>query len=514
MKSRKNQLSNIYQQALTGVLIFGTAFLLVAITTMQREEKGLLALLRGDFSKAQAEKKDNAKKIPTLAKTVEEKKLEEASRTLTDEDLFKGKFIEPLAEDKVQSLLQQNKEISAIFDTISPSVVSINIGKLQNSSSLGQGSGVIVREDGYIITNYHVVAPSLRRKKKIHVELIDGKLLEANPIGVDPMVDLALLKVKSEQPLPALRFADSDQVRIGHKVFAFGNPYQLGISFSQGNISAKDRTITDMHHDLFQITAALNPGQSGGPLINVRGELIGINSAIYSTDQQSPSFQGIAFSIPSNTAKETMKSILKRERPRRGFLGIRASKVNENDRKKLGFQKKSGSILRYVAPLSPASDGGLKEHDIITHFNEKPIVSGQHFINLVKRSAKQEVHLTVWRDQKEKHINLTVGDISQAGVALPASANGLFVKIGIVPRNLNQKEKSKLFYGVSVEKVLEGTRAEGKVRKGDFIMSINNKPLRSVRDFIHLFQESMIKNRVTQITILRPGKGVFHLYFT
>lgn len=480
-------LAEIYKKSLAGILIFGTAFILVALATFQREGSGLLAFVRGNYS----------------APPEQDIEL----------DPFQGDFVKPLEKSEVKNLLQQDQEISAIVDRVSPSVVSISIGQIMDANSQGQGSGVIVRDDGHIMTNYHVVAPSRNNAKEmINVELLDGSMHEARVVGVDPMVDLAMLKIETNAPLPALEFGDSERVKVGHKVFAFGNPYRLGVSFSQGNISAEDRSITDMHHNLFQITAALNPGQSGGPLVNVRGELIGINSAIYSSDQRFPGFQGIAFTIPSNTAKQTMAAILRKETPSRGYLGIRTSEVKAADRTRLNFNKTFGSILRYIAPISPAADGGLKQDDIITHFNGKAITNGQHFIRLVERSANKQVDLTMWRDGKEQTIQLTVGDISRAGKALPTSHNGLFVKLGIVPRNLTTEERMKGALGIYVQDVIPGSHAHQKIQKGDFIIGVNGRLPRNTQNFFNLFHEAS-SNKLTRITVLRPGRGELHLLY-
>ena len=169
---------------------------------------------------------------------------------------------------------------------------------MQPRAVQGQGSGVIVTEEGHVLTNHHVIQGTPRIRLTMH----DGSIHSARVIGTDPAVDIAVLKIDSKGPFIPLKFGESSKIEVGNTVFAIGSPFGLGTSVTEGKISAKKRPFSDSQVDLLQTSAAINPGNSGGPLINILGEIVGINSRIYSTNRDSPSFQGIGFAIPSNAA--------------------------------------------------------------------------------------------------------------------------------------------------------------------------------------------------------------------
>ena len=280
----------------------------------------------------------------------------------------------PLDLGDVELLSRLNDEYARLTEAVVPSVVSIDTAgvrsellevwgrtQVRNYPTQGQGSGVIVTSEGHVITNHHVIAG----QQKIQVTLHGGKTYTAQLIGEDTLLDIAVLKIDSNEKFVPLKIGDSSQAQVGQIVLAVGNPFGLGETVTQGIISAKERSLSDNQRDLFQTDAAINPGNSGGPLVNLRGEIIGINVAIFSPDKQNPGFQGVGFSIPSNDVKDALLQILERGRPIRGFLGINQVRdVDPTVRAVLGYEGDGGAAVLGVLPGSP---GGKRRAAIRRH---------------------------------------------------------------------------------------------------------------------------------------------------
>jgi serine protease Do len=290
----------------------------------------------------------------------------------------------------VQVLAALDAEYSRLINAVVPSVVSITSSRTvrlqqridpldfffpnrrtrapveRQQSSLG--SGVIVSREGHILTNNHVIA----NMEKVEVQLTDGRVEPAQLIGSDEMTDLAVLKIEAKnlEPLP---FGDSDQVRVGQMVFAIGNPFGLQETVTQGIVSAKGRrAVADSGVEFLQTDAAVNQGNSGGPLLNIRGEIVGINSAIYSNSDEG-GWLGISFAIPANTARRTFESLLKGGRVIRGYLGVQMTNLTQETARLLGAPDTAGAAVVDVVPGSPAEKAGLKSEDLIRTFNGRPI---------------------------------------------------------------------------------------------------------------------------------------------
>ncbi len=286
-----------------------------------------------------------------------------------------------LGDVEILSLL--NEEYARLTKAVVPSVVSIDtVGerteklldfrggyRIRNYPTQGQGSGVIVSEEGHIITNHHVIAG----QNQIRITLHGGKTYNASLVGEDPLLDIAVIKIDSKEKFVPLKLGDSSSVEVGQLVFAVGNPFGLGETVTQGIISAKERSLADNQRDLFQTDAAINPGNSGGPLVNLTGEIIGINAAIFSVDKENPSFQGVGFSIPSNDVSEALSQIIERGRPIRGFLGVQMRDLVPTVRAELGYQDTAGSAVLGITPNSPAESAGLLPDDIVQSYDGKPI---------------------------------------------------------------------------------------------------------------------------------------------
>jgi S1-C subfamily serine protease len=273
-----------------------------------------------------------------------------------------------VARDHIQNLnlMQLNDASKLLAHYVGPSVVHL---RTHNGYGLGQGSGVIVDEEGYIVTNYHVV----EGVNSLEVQLSDGRRGTASVVGSDPLVDVAVLKTELDD-LHAAEWGDSDKLDVGEWVWALGSPFGFQKSITFGILSAKERRgITteraaggSVYQEFLQTDAAVNPGNSGGPLVNFQGKIVGINTAIYG-----PTYQGISFSIPSSIAKASYEQLRKTGSVSRGYLGVRPGSVTDKVSQILGIDKDTGVLVIEVWPDTPASDAGLRRGDVILTWNSE-----------------------------------------------------------------------------------------------------------------------------------------------
>ena len=267
------------------------------------------------------------------------------------------------------------------------------------------GSGFVIDPSGYIVTNNHVI----EQANEIRVKFQDDTELEAKLIGTDKLTDLALLKVESKKPLNFLKFADSDKARVGHSVIAIGNPFGLGGTVTSGIISAFNRDINAGPFDSFiQTDASINRGNSGGPLFNLDGEVLGINTAIFSPTGGSV---GIGFSIPSNLAQPIIQQLKKFGKTQRGWLGVRIQEITTDIAKSLGLKNEEGVLISMVNPGEPAEKAGLKAGDVILEFNGKKIKDVKSLQRSVAESAvESKAKVKVWRNKKMKTFSVKLGE--------------------------------------------------------------------------------------------------------
>jgi Do/DeqQ family serine protease len=274
----------------------------------------------------------------------------------------------------------------------------------------GLGSGVIVTNDGYILTNHHVIDGA----EQIRIELVDRRTFDAKIVGSDPRSDLAVLKIESTD-LPTLTLGNSDQVRVGDVALAVGNPLGIGQTVTAGIISAKGRStgLSDgSFEDFLQTDAPINRGNSGGALVNANGELIGINSQILSTTGGNI---GIGFAIPANMARNVMDQLIKTGQVRRGQLGVVVQTVTQDIAASIGLKETKGVIVSQVQPNSGAERAGIRRDDVITAFNGEPINDSNVLRNLVARTAPgTQVTLTIQRNGSEQQIDATLGELQPA----------------------------------------------------------------------------------------------------
>jgi S1-C subfamily serine protease len=324
-------------------------------------------------------------------------------------------------------------DISERFETVAqkvaPAVVAVEATMPARSSPVGtgksrvleeSGSGVVIRADGrpgyLVLTNNHVVANA--RPEQITLHLADGRVFRPARIWSDPESDVALLAIDTTTALPTAVLGDSDRARVGQWVLAIGSPFGLNQTVTHGIVSARERGQVSLGNtirikDFLQTDAAINPGSSGGPLVDMRGEVIGINTAIASP---SGSNTGVAFSIPVNLAKRVMRQLLERGSVSRGYLGMQlASSFEPNDALKLGLDRVHGAWVERIYPDTPAATAGLRPNDVILQVETVPIRNENHLINLISTlPAGQRVRIQVWRDRQAITLDAVVGDWSKA----------------------------------------------------------------------------------------------------
>jgi serine protease Do len=359
----------------------------------------------------------------------------------------------------------------------------------RRESSLG--SGVIVSADGYIVTNNHVVA----KADEIKVLLSDKREFKGKVVGNDPKSDIAVIKINAKS-LPVVPWADSDKLEVGEYVLAIGNPFGLNQTVTLGIVSAVGRAnvgIAD-YEDFIQTDAAINPGNSGGALVNVRGELVGINTAIFS---RSGGYMGVGFAVPANMVRTVMDSLIKGGKVVRGWLGVGIQDVTPQLAKQFGLSDSKGALVNKVMPNSPAAAAGIQKGDVITAFNGKQVDSTSVLRNTVAQTpVGKTVKVQLLRDKKSQSVDVKIAEqpreIAQAGIeeeGARAEDGKASVLGGLQVRNLTRDEARQLNLPATVTGVLvtgvEGASKleEAGVQPGDVIVEINRQPVRNVNDF-------------------------------
>lgn len=362
----------------------------------------------------------------------------------------------------------------------------------------GIGSGAIINADkGYVVTNNHVIANA----DKITVKLEDGREFNAKLVGADPLSDVALLKLENPSNLIELKLADSDKLRVGDFTVAIGNPFGLGQTVTSGIVSALGRSTGNSdegYESYIQTDAAVNQGNSGGPLINLNGELVGINTAIMSP---SGGNAGIAFAIPSNMVNNLTQQILEFGEVKRGMLGIKGGELNADLAKEFNIDAQQGAFISEVLPNSAASKAGLKAGDVITALNGQKIRSFSELRAKVATSgAGKEIELTYLRDSKEDKSKVTLQSDEQA----QTNATDLIPALrGAELGNYDNKG----IQGVEITKVEKGSLAEMRgIRKGDIIIGVNRRSVNNIGDLRKVMEEKL---SVIALNILRDGSNFY-----
>lgn len=352
------------------------------------------------------------------------------------------------------------------------------------------GSGFIINSNGTIVTNNHVIAHA----SSIKVTLDDGQKYDAKLIGHDPKTDLAVLKIDAHKPLPTVAWGDSAKLKLGDPVLAIGNPFGIGTTVTSGIVSARGRDIHDGPYDNFiQVDAAINHGNSGGPLINMDGKVVGINSAIYTPNG---GFIGVGFAIPSDQAKVIVSKLIEHGSITRGFIGVEIQPVTDDVANALGMKDDSGALVASVGKDSPAAQAGIKTGDVITDFDGKPVSSPRDLARKVADvSPGTSSSITVWRNNKSEKLSIKVAkykndvsakDFGQNNNSNQSSEQGHDVpKLGfslsnITPNarqnySISKDEKGALVDNVDPNK----TAANHGLQQGDVILSVNQQKVTS-----------------------------------
>ncbi|MGA9117884.1 MAG: DegQ family serine endoprotease [Bacteroidota bacterium] len=357
-----------------------------------------------------------------------------------------------------------------------------------NQTVRSLGSGVIISADGYILTNNHVVDGA----DELTVKLEDNKSYSAKVVGRDPQTDIAVVKIDAKE-LPAASLGNSDSVRIGQWVIAVGNPFNLSHTVTAGIISAKGRSSMNLaqYEDYIQTDASINPGNSGGALADLDGNVIGINTAIYSPNGSGN--VGIGFAVPINMAKSIMHDLIAHGKVSRGYLGVTIQDVTDKLAKSFDLKNAEGALIGGVQADGPAEKAGLKVGDIVTEFNGKKIENRDQLSNLVAQTLpKSTADLTVLRDGKTMNFKITLAERPDNLAAGNSEENGSdqksSEKLGLSVQTLNKSLADqmglKAEHGVVITGVTPGGPAEDAgLQKGDVIQEVNRQKVKSAGDF-------------------------------
>jgi len=469
--------------------------------------------------------------------------------TAVQVDRKTGSDIFPGGRERI--LLGQESPFVKVAEKVSPAVVNISAEKIVKGGSFHDffpfedffrrffgevpdtrlparktqslGSGFIFREDGYILTNNHVVSGA----DNIFVKLSDGSQHKAKVVGLDKDTDIAVLKIDVEEKLPAVEFGDSDSLKVGEWVMAIGNPFpELGLdrTVTVGVVSAKGRANlyfgpedTPNYQYYIQTDASINPGNSGGPLVNIHGEVVGINSAI--TNPTGMKFNiGIGFAIPINLAKWVIPDLIEKGKVSRGYLGIVFQEIDKNTADALNLPSVEGVLVRTVQPGTPADKAGIRIGDVIIGFNGEKVVDGQRFRMMVAEAGPgQKVTIDILRDGKKITRKLKLADrekfLSEMEV-VPFEEEKeevwLGLKVSTSTRELANQYNVKFHSGVIVLDVELGSPAEqAGFRAGDIITKINNKEIEDLDDYRKVADSLKDKTKAILFLIHRNGEPLF-----
>ena len=389
-------------------------------------------------------------------------------------------------------------EITSIFDLFSGNTPQPGNGKERLA---GTGSGVIISPDGYIVTNNHVIS----RASSVQVTLNNNQTYKAEIIGSDSSSDIALLKIKAPEKLPYLTFADSDNTQIGEWVLAVGNPFNLTSTVTAGIISAKARNLGNQYNgkveSYIQTDAAVNSGNSGGALVNLNGDLIGINTAIASAN--TGTFVGYSFAVPSNIAKKVVEDLIEYGNVQRGVLGITGTELNSETAEKLKTKQTEGFYIDSVDEESGAEKAGIKKEDIITQMDNLKIRTFSDLSGHINTKRPNDtVKVTILRDGKSKDVTVT----------LQKNSSYVANDLGIIVKDLSEKDKKefKLKNGVKITQTSPLFIENGVDLTGKVLISINGKEITNTDSVKKILENS---NSQRNAIIVQNKNGEKERYF-
>ena len=366
----------------------------------------------------------------------------------------------------------------------------------------GVGSGFIVSADGYILTNAHVVDDAA----EVMVKLTDNREFNAKVIGADKRTDVALVKIDAKN-LPVVRIGEAAKSKVGEWVAAIGSPFGLENTVTAGIISAKSRSLPDENYVPFiQTDVAINPGNSGGPLFNMAGEVIGINSQIYS---RTGGYMGLSFAVPIEVAMKVKNDLQKYGKVSRGRLGVTIQGVSQDLADSFGLKKPQGALVAAVEPKSPAEKAGIKTGDVILAVDGRDIENSIDLPRVIGESRPgTQVKLKIWRQGETKELAASLGEMPAEKVAsADAPAKATPSRLGVAVRPLTEEERKQLEsdVGLLVEQA-EGPAARAGVQPGDVILAFNNQPVKSVEQLRRLVDRS---RGAVALLIQREGNKIY-----
>lgn len=381
-------------------------------------------------------------------------------------------------------------------------------GQNRPQRSAALGSGFVISEDGYIVTNNHVIDGA----DEITIEFFSGKELPARMVGRDPNTDIAVLKVESDAPIPFVEFGDSDSARVGDWVMAMGNPLGQGFSVSVGIISARNRALSGSYDDYIQTDAAINRGNSGGPLFNMEGEVVGVNTAILSPNGGSI---GIGFSMSSAVVSKVVAQLMEFGETRRGWLGVRIQDVDKDVAEALGLSEARGALVTDV-PEGPAKEAGVRAGDVILSFDGVDVADTRALVRQVgETEVGKAVSMDVFRDGDNEELAITLGrretaegsgeTLSEAPAEVPSEKELLGVTLVELDRALREElGLTDSTQGLFVKDIDETSEAFTKgLRRGDVISEAGQQPVLSVHDLEDRIADAKDAGRKSLLLLVR-----------
>ncbi len=377
----------------------------------------------------------------------------------------------------------------------------------KNYETRSLGSGFIISQDGYILTNAHVVDSA----DEVIVKLNDRRQFKAKVIGVDKRSDVALLRIKAKN-LPTVVVGDSSRLKVGEWVVAIGSPFGFDNTVTAGIVSAKGRALPDENYVPFiQTDVAINPGNSGGPLFNMKGEVVGINSQIYS---KTGGFMGLSFSIPIDVAMNVVDQLKSTGHVTRGRMGVVIQDVSRSLAESFGLSEPRGALIAKVEKDGPAAKAGLQPSDIVLKFNGASIRDSRDLPNIVAATKPgTKVDVEIWRKGKKVDLPLVVGEIPADGTAMnetPRQSERKSDRLGLYLSELTpeQKKEVQTDHGLVVAGVEEGPAAQVGIMRGDVILSLNDENITTVHQFESLLAK-IPKGKDIALLVWRGGNSIF-----
>jgi serine protease Do len=438
----------------------------------------------------------------------------------------------------LSSAQAQLPDFTSLVENVSPAVVKINTvskGRKQQAQQLPQGqipeifrdlfeqrqqqkprfarsmgSGFVISDDGYILTNHHVV----ENADEIQVLFADRQEYTATVVGSDRRSDLALLKIKG-QDLPTLEFAATDSLKVGAWVLAIGSPFGLDYSVTAGIVSAIGRSIPTQKGENYvpfiQTDVAINPGNSGGPLFNLEGQVVGINSQIYS---RSGGSIGLSFAIPASVAVGVIEQLKDHGKVQRGWLGVAIQDVNKRLAESLQLGTPQGALINAVEQGSPADKGGIKPGDVIVRFDGQIIVDSGDLPHVVGMMAPGEnAKVEIYREGKRKKLTMKVGSLDTDRESITASSDGTD-RLGLIVEEMDDEERRalRLRGGVRVTQVSpESAAAESMLQAGDIVVQLGYSRIDDIDEYNQVIAE-LPKNTPVAIRFYRQGRAIFRTF--